>query len=178
MFTLNLNCLLQIILWYLFSSQEQPRNLKNALRFLSWRVGMQTPVTKTGCRERKSWRSWSALSTGKPDVFLLDWSLVTNGIVHDDMKQVSSFGCFRCLIRRTSDILSKYLPVKIEQVVCCRYILHEICIDTLLTYVLQLWACSLSGSLFSLCCMESLYIWWPSLFGYFLQAYPTPNRVV
>ncbi|XP_056671176.1 DNA repair and recombination protein RAD54-like [Monodelphis domestica] len=26
----------------------------------------------------------------------------------------------RCLIRRTSDILSKYLPVKIEQVVCCR----------------------------------------------------------
>ncbi|CDQ85203.1 unnamed protein product [Oncorhynchus mykiss] len=25
-----------------------------------------------------------------------------------------------CLIRRTSDILSKYLPVKIEQVVCCR----------------------------------------------------------
>lgn len=27
----------------------------------------------------------------------------------------------RCLIRRTSDILSKYLPVKIEQVVCCRY---------------------------------------------------------
>lgn len=32
--------------------------------------------------------------------------------------------CFRlcrCLIRRTSDILSKYLPVKIEQVVCCRY---------------------------------------------------------
>ncbi|XP_030061736.1 DNA repair and recombination protein RAD54-like isoform X3 [Microcaecilia unicolor] len=26
----------------------------------------------------------------------------------------------RCLIRRTSDILSKYLPVKIEQVVCCK----------------------------------------------------------
>ncbi|XP_066125397.1 DNA repair and recombination protein RAD54-like isoform X2 [Saccopteryx bilineata] len=26
----------------------------------------------------------------------------------------------RCLIRRTSDILSKYLPVKVEQVVCCR----------------------------------------------------------
>ncbi|XP_039741082.1 DNA repair and recombination protein RAD54-like isoform X4 [Pteropus medius] len=26
----------------------------------------------------------------------------------------------RCLIRRTSDILSKYLPVKFEQVVCCR----------------------------------------------------------
>uniref|UniRef100_H0WHY3 RAD54 like n=1 Tax=Otolemur garnettii TaxID=30611 RepID=H0WHY3_OTOGA len=26
----------------------------------------------------------------------------------------------RCLIRRTSDILSKYLPVKIEEVVCCR----------------------------------------------------------
>nr|XP_046248389.1 DNA repair and recombination protein RAD54-like [Scatophagus argus] len=26
----------------------------------------------------------------------------------------------RCLIRRTSDILFKYLPVKIEQVVCCR----------------------------------------------------------
>ncbi|XP_069591982.1 DNA repair and recombination protein RAD54-like isoform X2 [Ranitomeya imitator] len=26
----------------------------------------------------------------------------------------------RCLIRRTSDILSKYLPVKIEQVICCR----------------------------------------------------------
>ncbi|XP_036089370.1 DNA repair and recombination protein RAD54-like isoform X5 [Rousettus aegyptiacus] len=26
----------------------------------------------------------------------------------------------RCLIRRTSDILSKYLPVKYEQVVCCR----------------------------------------------------------
>ncbi|XP_060685884.1 DNA repair and recombination protein RAD54-like isoform X1 [Hemiscyllium ocellatum] len=26
----------------------------------------------------------------------------------------------RCLIRRTSDILSKYLPVKIEQIVCCR----------------------------------------------------------
>ncbi|KAM3620036.1 uncharacterized protein V6R79_017352 [Siganus canaliculatus] len=26
----------------------------------------------------------------------------------------------RCLIRRTSDILSKYLPMKIEQVVCCR----------------------------------------------------------
>ncbi|XP_057396359.1 DNA repair and recombination protein RAD54-like isoform X3 [Balaenoptera acutorostrata] len=26
----------------------------------------------------------------------------------------------RCLIRRTSDILSKYLPVKMEQVVCCR----------------------------------------------------------
>ncbi|KAF7203801.1 DNA repair and recombination protein RAD54-like [Nothobranchius furzeri] len=26
----------------------------------------------------------------------------------------------RCLIRRTSNILSKYLPVKIEQVVCCR----------------------------------------------------------
>ncbi|XP_045905125.1 DNA repair and recombination protein RAD54-like isoform X1 [Micropterus dolomieu] len=26
----------------------------------------------------------------------------------------------RCLIRRTSDILSKYLPVKLEQVVCCR----------------------------------------------------------
>ncbi|XP_056271278.1 DNA repair and recombination protein RAD54-like [Pseudoliparis swirei] len=26
----------------------------------------------------------------------------------------------RCLIRRTSDILSKYLPVKIEHVVCCR----------------------------------------------------------
>uniref|UniRef100_A0A8C6U9W8 DNA repair and recombination protein RAD54-like n=1 Tax=Neogobius melanostomus TaxID=47308 RepID=A0A8C6U9W8_9GOBI len=26
----------------------------------------------------------------------------------------------RCLIRRTSDILSKYLPEKIEQVVCCR----------------------------------------------------------
>ncbi|XP_030583572.1 DNA repair and recombination protein RAD54-like [Archocentrus centrarchus] len=26
----------------------------------------------------------------------------------------------RCLIRRTSDILSKYLPVKIEQLVCCR----------------------------------------------------------
>ncbi|XP_023663173.2 DNA repair and recombination protein RAD54-like [Paramormyrops kingsleyae] len=26
----------------------------------------------------------------------------------------------RCLIRRTSDILTKYLPVKIEQVVCCR----------------------------------------------------------
>uniref|UniRef100_A0A3Q3AAG4 RAD54 like n=1 Tax=Kryptolebias marmoratus TaxID=37003 RepID=A0A3Q3AAG4_KRYMA len=26
----------------------------------------------------------------------------------------------RCLIRRTSDVLSKYLPVKIEQVVCCR----------------------------------------------------------
>lgn len=26
----------------------------------------------------------------------------------------------RCMIRRTSDILSKYLPVKIEQVVCCR----------------------------------------------------------
>lgn len=31
----------------------------------------------------------------------------------------------RCLIRRTSDILSKYLPVKIEQVVCCRY--HNTC---------------------------------------------------
>uniref|UniRef100_A0A3B3V1B8 RAD54 like n=1 Tax=Poecilia latipinna TaxID=48699 RepID=A0A3B3V1B8_9TELE len=31
-----------------------------------------------------------------------------------------SMCCFnRCLIRRTSDILSKYLPVKIEQVVCC-----------------------------------------------------------
>ncbi|XP_055497521.1 DNA repair and recombination protein RAD54-like isoform X2 [Leucoraja erinacea] len=26
----------------------------------------------------------------------------------------------RCLIRRTSNILSKYLPVKIEQIVCCR----------------------------------------------------------
>lgn len=26
----------------------------------------------------------------------------------------------RCLIRRTSDILSKYLPMKIEQIVCCR----------------------------------------------------------
>ncbi|KAK7925143.1 hypothetical protein WMY93_007453 [Mugilogobius chulae] len=26
----------------------------------------------------------------------------------------------RCLIRRTSDILSKYLPEKLEQVVCCR----------------------------------------------------------
>ncbi|CAL1572573.1 unnamed protein product [Knipowitschia caucasica] len=26
----------------------------------------------------------------------------------------------RCLIRRTSDILSKYLPEKVEQVVCCR----------------------------------------------------------
>ncbi|XP_038616441.1 DNA repair and recombination protein RAD54-like [Tachyglossus aculeatus] len=28
----------------------------------------------------------------------------------------------RCLIRRTSDILSKYLPVKVEQVVCCRLV--------------------------------------------------------
>ncbi|XP_071983266.1 DNA repair and recombination protein RAD54-like isoform X5 [Engystomops pustulosus] len=26
----------------------------------------------------------------------------------------------RCLIRRTSDILSKYLPIKVEQVICCR----------------------------------------------------------
>jgi DNA repair and recombination RAD54-like protein len=26
----------------------------------------------------------------------------------------------RCVIRRTNDILSKYLPPKIEQVVCCR----------------------------------------------------------
>ncbi|KAM5126507.1 DNA repair and recombination protein RAD54-like, partial [Mantella aurantiaca] len=26
----------------------------------------------------------------------------------------------RCLIRRTADILSQYLPVKVEQVVCCR----------------------------------------------------------
>lgn len=25
----------------------------------------------------------------------------------------------RCIIRRTNDILSKYLPVKIEHVVCC-----------------------------------------------------------
>ncbi|XP_048352151.1 DNA repair and recombination protein RAD54-like [Sphaerodactylus townsendi] len=31
----------------------------------------------------------------------------------------------RCLIRRTSDILSKYLPVKIEQVVCCRLTLLQ-----------------------------------------------------
>lgn len=37
------------------------------------------------------------------------------------------FLCFRrCLIRRTSDILSKYLPVKIEQVVCCRYVWSDI----------------------------------------------------
>ncbi|KFO98539.1 hypothetical protein N300_00749, partial [Calypte anna] len=36
--------------------------------------------------------------------------------------QASDLHClpYRCLIRRTSDILSKYLPVKIEQVVCCR----------------------------------------------------------
>ena len=34
----------------------------------------------------------------------------------------SFWGWDRCLIRRTSDFLSKYLPVKIEQVVCCRYI--------------------------------------------------------
>ena len=27
---------------------------------------------------------------------------------------------FRCIIRRTAAILSKYLPIKIEQVVCCR----------------------------------------------------------
>lgn len=26
----------------------------------------------------------------------------------------------RCVIRRTNDILSKYLPPKVEQVVCCR----------------------------------------------------------
>ena len=26
----------------------------------------------------------------------------------------------RCIIRRTQALLSKYLPVKIEQVVCCR----------------------------------------------------------
>jgi DNA repair and recombination protein RAD54 and RAD54-like protein len=26
----------------------------------------------------------------------------------------------RCIIRRTNSILSKYLPPKVEQVVCCR----------------------------------------------------------
>lgn len=26
----------------------------------------------------------------------------------------------RCIIRRTSALLTKYLPVKVEQVVCCR----------------------------------------------------------
>ena len=26
----------------------------------------------------------------------------------------------RCIIRRTSSLLTKYLPVKIEQVICCR----------------------------------------------------------
>jgi len=26
----------------------------------------------------------------------------------------------RCIIRRTNDILSKYLPPKVEHVVCCR----------------------------------------------------------
>lgn len=27
---------------------------------------------------------------------------------------------FRCIIRRTSALLTKYLPVKVEQVICCR----------------------------------------------------------
>lgn len=28
---------------------------------------------------------------------------------------------YRCIIRRTAAILTKYLPVKVEQVVCCRF---------------------------------------------------------
>ncbi len=27
---------------------------------------------------------------------------------------------FRCIIRRTQSLLSKYLPVKVEQIVCCK----------------------------------------------------------
>ncbi|OBS70513.1 hypothetical protein A6R68_00934 [Neotoma lepida] len=34
----------------------------------------------------------------------------------------------RCLIRRTSDILSKYLPVKIEQVVCYPALIYDKCV--------------------------------------------------
>ena len=32
---------------------------------------------------------------------------------------LTTYNC-RCIIRRTAAILTKYLPVKVEQVVCCR----------------------------------------------------------